>query len=51
MFILGHKLELFLVYRYMNDGIGDHFYTTNWSELGAGGHDYTLEGIQCYVYP
>lgn len=39
------------LYRYWNPENGDHFYTMNWSELGAGGYGYTLEGIQCYVYP
>jgi len=28
----------------------DHFYTTNYGELGAGAHGWTLEGIQGYVY-
>jgi hypothetical protein len=38
------------LYRYWNPGIGDHFYTTNWSELGSGRYGWGYEGIQCYVY-
>jgi hypothetical protein len=38
-------------YRYYNAGNGDHFYTTNFSELGGGGHGYVSEGIAAYVYP
>jgi hypothetical protein len=38
------------LYRYWNPGIGDHFYTTNWNELGAGKYGWRYEGIQCYVY-
>jgi C1A family cysteine protease len=37
------------LYRYWNPGIGDHFYTTNWAELGAGKYGWGYEGIQCYV--
>jgi Papain family cysteine protease/Repeat of unknown function (DUF5648) len=37
------------LYRYWNPGIADHFYTTNWSELGAGRYGWNYEGIQCYV--
>jgi len=37
------------LYRYWNPGIGDHFYTTNWGELGKGRHGWKYEGIQCYV--
>ena len=39
------------LYRYWNPGIGDHFYTTNWAELGSGRHGWGFEGIQCYVLP
>jgi C1A family cysteine protease len=38
------------LYRYWNPDIGDHFYTTNWSELGSGNYGWHFEGIQCYVY-
>ncbi|HXU82354.1 MAG TPA: hypothetical protein VN914_13220, partial [Polyangia bacterium] len=27
----------------------DHFYTTNFGELGQGARGYRLEGVQCYV--
>ena len=38
------------LYRYWNPTAADHFYTTNWSELGGGAHGWGYEGIQCYVY-
>ena len=38
------------LYRYWHSGIGDHFYTTNWGELGAGGNGWKYEGIQAYIY-
>jgi len=37
------------LYRYWNPGAGDHFYTTNWNELGTGNYGWGYEGIQCYV--
>jgi hypothetical protein len=37
------------LYRYY-DGV-DHFYTTNYGELGGGGGAWTLEGIQAFVVP
>ena len=37
------------LYRYWNPAIGDHFYTTNWSELGSGRYGWNYEGIQCFV--
>ncbi len=43
---VGQRLPL---YRYWNPGIGDHFYTTNWNELGTGRYGWGYEGIQCYV--
>ena len=39
------------LFRYWNPTATDHFYTTNWSELGQGKYGWTLEGIQCYTYP
>ncbi|HEX2091962.1 MAG TPA: S8 family serine peptidase [Longimicrobiaceae bacterium] len=39
------------LYRYWNPGIGDHFYTTDWAELGGGRYGWAYEGIQCYVLP
>ncbi len=38
------------LYRYWNGGIGDHFYTTEWTELGNGGWGWVYEGIACYVF-
>jgi hypothetical protein len=38
------------LYRYWNPGNGDHFYTTNWSELGSGKYGWGYEGVQCYVF-
>src|SRR5262249_27254446 len=39
------------LYRYWNPTAGDHFYTTNWNELGFGRYGWNYESIQCYVYP
>jgi hypothetical protein len=38
------------LYRYWNSRISDHFYTTNWSDLGAGKYGYKFEETQCYVF-
>ncbi len=38
------------LYRYWNGSIGDHFYTTDWSELGHGANGWGFEEIQCWVY-
>ena len=38
-------------YRYWNAPATDHFYTTNWSELGGGAHGWKYEGVQCYILP
>ncbi|HEY9045382.1 MAG TPA: M57 family metalloprotease [Ohtaekwangia sp.] len=37
------------VYRYYSGSSGDHFYTTNWGELGSGKDGYVLEGITLYA--
>ncbi|MCH8147426.1 MAG: S8 family serine peptidase [Planctomycetes bacterium] len=47
----GSPVRLAGLYRYWNSRIGDHFYTTNFRELGNGRHGWRLEGIQCYVFP
>jgi hypothetical protein len=39
------------LFRYWNPYNTDHFYTTNWNELGNGRYGWSLEGIQCYVAP
>jgi hypothetical protein len=38
-------------YRYWNNAVGDHFYTTNWAELNDGRHGYVLDGVQCRAHP
>ncbi|NIM15748.1 MAG: hypothetical protein GTO45_27485, partial [Candidatus Aminicenantes bacterium] len=38
------------LYRYLNSSIGDHYYTTNWNELGNGAGGYVYEGIACWVH-
>ena len=38
------------LYRYFNSYKLDHFYTTNFNELGNGNGQYVYEGIECYVY-
>jgi hypothetical protein len=38
------------LYRYWNAVATDHFYTTNWNELGSGNYGWRYEGIQCYVH-
>ena len=45
------------LYRYWKADVGDHFYTTNWHEIGttipgrAGRHGYVSEGITGYCFP
>jgi hypothetical protein len=39
------------LYRYWKPAGGDHFYTTNFRELGRGRLGYRYEGIQCYIFP
>jgi hypothetical protein len=39
------------LHRYWNPHIGDHFYTTNWAELGHGTSGWSYEGVQCHVHP
>lgn len=39
------------LHRYWNASIGDHFYTTNWGELGSGRYGWTYEGVQCDIAP
>lgn len=49
--LLSPPVTAVALHRYWNAAATDHFYTTNWSELGAGGHGWVYEGIQCYVLP
>ncbi|MGQ0650064.1 MAG: S8 family serine peptidase [Gemmatimonadaceae bacterium] len=37
------------LFRYWNPYNTDHFYTTNWAELGGGRYGWSFEGVQCYV--
>jgi hypothetical protein len=39
------------LFRYWNPQNTDHFYTTNWAELGGGKFGWGFEGIQCYIAP
>ena len=39
------------LHRYWNSEIADHFYTTDFAELGSGNYGWVYEGVQCYVYP
>lgn len=58
-FVLSDEIALYNIYgrntlgslffRYYNSGNGDHFYTTNFAELGDGKSGYTAEGIQCRI--
>jgi subtilisin family serine protease len=38
------------LYRYWNPSIGDHFYTTDFNELGYGASGWGFERIECHVY-
>ena len=45
------RVKTVSLYRYWNPRLGDHFYTTNFRELGRGRHGWHFEGIQCKVFP
>ena len=36
-------------YRYYHETRIDHFYTTNFNELGSGAHGWKFEGIAGYI--
>jgi hypothetical protein len=38
------------IYRYWSSAKGDHLYTTNYGEYGAGRNTYKYEGVLCYAY-
>jgi len=38
------------LYRYWNGTVGDHFYTTDWSELGNGAYGWVFDKVECYVH-
>lgn len=44
------RYKKYVFYRYLNSTIGDHYYTTNYNELGAGAGGYVYEGPACKVY-
>lgn len=50
LFVGQYEFSDFLrpLFRYLN-GI-DHFYTTDWSEIGAGSGNYIVEGIQAKIF-
>ena len=50
-FVDARDAETVPLYRYFNKVFNDHFYTTNFKELGGGNKFWNHEGIQCYVYP
>jgi Repeat of unknown function (DUF5648) len=39
------------LYRYWNPSVGDHFYTTQFDELGFGAYGWSFEQVECYVSP
>jgi hypothetical protein len=39
------------LYRYYNAGYGDHFYTTDFNELGWGNYGWTFERTEAFVWP
>ncbi len=45
-----HAAQRGAFFRYLNVGNGDHFYTMNWNELGAGGFaGWAYEGVTGYM--
>lgn len=47
--INGVTVEAFPLYRYWNSSVTDHFYTTNYNELGSGKNGYIFERIEAYI--
>lgn len=45
------QVDLAPLHRYWNGRAGDHFYTTNWGELGGGRSGWAYEGVQCDIAP
>jgi hypothetical protein len=43
--------QLVPLQRYYHPWNGDHFYTTNWGEIGWGRWGYRYEGVASYVFP
>lgn len=38
------------LHRYWNPQATDHFYTSDWNELGWGNYGWSYEGVQCYLF-
>jgi hypothetical protein len=38
-------------YRFYNDNLGHHLYTTNWEEIWSSTDIWSHEGIECNIYP
>ena len=51
VFAVSPTVSLAPLHRYWNAAIGDHFYTTNWGELGNGRYGWAYEGVQCDIAP
>ncbi len=49
--VIPTRPRLVRLFRYWNARGCDHFYTTNWRELGPGRNGWRYEGVQCYVFP
>lgn len=47
--IIGRSGGNLAVYRYYSSNQNDHFYTTNFNELGGGNNSYVYEGIAFYI--
>lgn len=47
----GQQSYTVALHRYYNPEHGQHFFTTNWNELGDGRDGYVREGIAGWVYP
>ena len=47
--INGEVVTAYALYRYYSSSGSDHFYTTNFDELGFGRSGYSLEGIAAYI--
>lgn len=39
------------LHRYWNPYATDHFYTTDWNELGGGNYGWVYERVECYLFP
>ena len=39
------------LYRYWNPSVTDHYYTTNFNEVGWAANGWEFNYIECYIYP